>query len=81
MVSRCRCVFLIIYLPLSNLLKNHTTKCGKKEERCGRAPQKKKQRTHRRNKKEEEMELDHIALIVSKEENLAFYEKLGFKEK
>ena len=27
------------------------------------------------------MELDHIALIVSKEENLAFYEKLGFKEK
>ena len=27
------------------------------------------------------MELDHIALILSKEENLAFYEKLGFKEK
>ena len=27
------------------------------------------------------MELDHIALIVSKEENLTFYEKLGFKEK
>ena len=27
-----------------------------------------------------DMELDHIALIVSKEENLAFYEKLGFKE-
>ena len=26
------------------------------------------------------MELDHIALIVSKEENLAFYEKLGFVE-
>lgn len=26
------------------------------------------------------MELDHIALIVSKEENLAFYEKLGFEE-
>ena len=25
--------------------------------------------------------LDHIALIVSKEENLTFYEKLGFKEK
>ena len=24
--------------------------------------------------------LDHIALIVSKEENLAFYERLGFKE-
>ncbi len=24
------------------------------------------------------MELDHIALIVSKEENLAFYKKLGF---
>ena len=31
--------------------------------------------------KEEEMELDHIALIVSKEENLSFYEKLGFIEK
>ena len=28
-----------------------------------------------------DMELDHIALIVSKEENLSFYEKLGFKEK
>ena len=28
-----------------------------------------------------EMELDHIALIVSKEENLSFYEKLGFIEK
>ena len=27
------------------------------------------------------MELDHIALIVSKEENLAFYKKLGFIEK
>ena len=27
------------------------------------------------------MELDHIALIVSKEENLAFYEQLGFIEK
>ena len=27
-----------------------------------------------------DMELDHIALIVSNEENLAFYEKLGFKE-
>ncbi len=26
------------------------------------------------------MELDHIALIVSCEENLRFYEKLGFKE-
>jgi glyoxylase I family protein len=25
-------------------------------------------------------ELDHIALIVSKEENLKFYEKLGFEE-
>ena len=28
-----------------------------------------------------DMELDHIALIVSKEENLAFYKKLGFIEK
>ncbi|MEE1186691.1 MAG: VOC family protein [Acutalibacteraceae bacterium] len=26
------------------------------------------------------MVLDHIALIMSKEENLSFYEKLGFKE-
>lgn len=26
------------------------------------------------------MVLDHIALIVSNEENLFFYEKLGFKE-
>ena len=26
------------------------------------------------------MELDHIALIISKEENLEFYRKLGFKE-
>lgn len=26
------------------------------------------------------MELDHISLIVSKEENLAFYRKLGFEE-
>lgn len=28
-----------------------------------------------------DMELDHIALIVSKEENFAFYKKLGFIEK
>lgn len=28
-----------------------------------------------------DMVLDHIALIVSKEENLAFYKKLGFIEK
>ena len=27
------------------------------------------------------MILDHIALIVSREENLAFYENLGFREK
>lgn len=27
------------------------------------------------------MDLDHIALIVSSEECLRFYEKLGFKEK
>ena len=27
------------------------------------------------------MELDHIALIMSKEENLSFYKNLGFKEK
>ena len=39
-----------------------------------------KRRTYHRIK-EEEMELDHIALIVSKEENLSFYEKLGFIEK
>lgn len=24
--------------------------------------------------------LDHVALIVSKEDNLSFYEKLGFRE-
>ena len=42
---------------------------------------------HTRNKeqhhriKEEEMELDHIALIVSTEECLSFYKKLGFIEK
>ena len=30
---------------------------------------------------EELMVLDHIAVIVSKEENLRFYEKLGFREK
>lgn len=33
-----------------------------------------------RSKGRRDMELDHIALIVSNEENLAFYEKLGFKE-
>ena len=27
------------------------------------------------------MELDHIALIISAEEHLKFYEKLGFREK
>ena len=34
-----------------------------------------------RSKGRRDMELDHIALIVSKVENLAFYEKLGFIEK
>ena len=33
-----------------------------------------------RSKGRRDMELDHIALIVSKVENLAFYEKLGFIE-
>lgn len=33
-----------------------------------------------RSKVRRDMELDHIALIVSKVENLAFYEKLGFQE-
>lgn len=28
----------------------------------------------------EEMDLDHIAIIMSKIENLSFYKKLGFKE-
>ena len=32
-------------------------------------------------KDEKDMELDHIALIVSSEECLKFYEKLGFREK
>lgn len=27
------------------------------------------------------MELDHIAVIVSKEDNMEFYKKLGFEEK
>ena len=46
-----------------------------------------KRRTHQRRcegirvREREDMDLDHIALIVSKEENLAFYKKLGFKEK
>ena len=40
-----------------------------------------KKEQHHRIKEKEEMELDHIALIVSKEENLAFYKKLGFVEK
>ena len=40
---------------------------------------KKKEQRHRI--KKEEMELDHIALIVSTEECLGFYKKLGFIEK
>ena len=44
--------------------------------RCGERP-----RIEKRSKGRRGMELDHIALIVSKEENLEFYEKLGFKEK
>ena len=52
---------------------------GKKKGSVETTPHK-KYRTHHRIK-EEEMELDHIALIVSKEENLAFYKKLGFVEK
>ena len=47
--------------------------------RMKRIEERNKEQHHRI--KEEEMELDHIALIVSKEENLSFYEKLGFKEK
>lgn len=46
----------------------------------GHTEDRKKNKEHRK-KKEEEMELDHIALIVSKKENLAFYRKLGFVEK
>ena len=30
---------------------------------------------------EVQMTIDHVALIVSKEENLSFYERLGFREK
>ena len=58
----------------------------KGKEQCGDGEQRGNHTTNKRNKeqhhriKEEEMELDHIALIVSKEENLSFYEKLGFKE-
>ena len=72
--------------------KNHTTKCGKcrsvemvrvrrRKERCENHTTNKRNKEQHHRIKEEKMELDHIALIVSKEENLAFYEKLGFKEK
>lgn len=53
--------------------------CGRKENRV--MEWREKRRKEHTTKKEEEMELDHVALIVSKEENLAFYRKLGFKEK
>ena len=52
--------------------------CG--DEKDGAERDKRNKEQHHRIK-EEEMELDHIALIVSKEENLAFYKKLGFVEK
>lgn len=54
--------------------------CGNGE-RCGNHTRNKRNKEQHHRIKEEEMELDHIALIVSKEENLSFYEKLGFKEK
>ena len=53
------------------------------EEKSGvkTTPQIKEAKNAPQNKGRRDMELDHIALIVSKEENLAFYRKLGFIEK
>ena len=53
----------------------------KGKEQCGDHTTNKRNKEQHHRIKEEEMELDHIALIVSKEENLAFYKKLGFIEK
>ena len=50
---------------------------------CGKNHTNKRNKEHTtgRKRKKRKMELDHIALIVSKEENLTFYKKLGFIEK
>ena len=58
-------------------------RCGedRRKEQCGNHTSNKRNKEQNHRIKEEEMELDHIALIVSKEENLAFYKKLGFIEK
>lgn len=53
----------------------------RRDEQCGSHTTNKRNKEQYHRIKEEEMELDHIALIVSKEENLAFYKKLGFEEK
>ena len=53
----------------------------RRKERCGNHTTNKRNIEQHHKKKGKEMEMDHIALIVSKEENLAFYKKLGFIEK
>ena len=84
-----------MWRPHSKTIKTTQRSVGIKKravwKRCGKGENERKRVVwkprHKRNKeqhhriKEEEMELDYIALIVSKEENLSFYEKLGFKEK
>ena len=47
----------------------------------GRTHHTRNKEQHHRIKEKVEMELDHIALIVSTEECLGFYKKLGFVEK
>ena len=71
-------VVLTIYLFFTTHLLMSGGRCG--DEKDGTERDKRNKEQHHRIK-EEEMELDHIALIVSKEENLAFYKKLGFVEK
>ena len=61
-------------------MENTPGRTGEKKKQCGNHTTNKRNKKYHRIK-EEEMELDHIALIVSKEENLSFYEKLGFIEK
>lgn len=58
--------------------------CGRKVERAvweRTTPQIKEKNTPQEDKGKRKMELDHIALIVSTEECLSFYKKLGFIEK
>ena len=61
--------------------KPHPEGPGRRKNQRGNHTSNKRNKEQHHRIKEEEMELDHIALIVSKEENLAFYKKLGFVEK